>query len=359
MTSVSVPKQLAPENLLYERLQLSPLVIRLLPPEGVEDTVSEFAVEIGWKKQVFRFAGFYSRQMTPKAFQSVLWDCMDKARQSSKLPLIVVPYLSDERLCLLEQNGISGLDLCGNGIVIVPEKLFVLRSGAPNRFTTSVPIKDIYQKTSSLVGRVLLVRPRYDGVGEVKQEIESRGGKISLATVSRILKALEEELIVGREGGEICLLQPDKLLAALTSAFERPAIRRTFTGKVALPWNEIPSALAEAAGRENVPLVATGEGTVGKYAVMAKDPVLSIYCGAIEPLLRQLPVKPDTLFPNLVLQETSDAAAYFDSRVDQGFHWASPLQTYLELMQGEKRDKETADQVKALLWRQMEGEVRL
>ena len=345
-------KQAIPDSLRYESVQLPPLDLRLMPcEEGNEGSDLDLKAEVIWGKSSLNFAVLYSRQMTPKAFERVLLSLTENARQAGYTPLIIVPYLSNERLSLLEQRGISGIDLCGNGIVIVPEKLFVLRSGSPNRFTTSVPIKDIYQRTSSLVGKVLLLRSRYGSVGEVQKEIEERGGKISLGTVSRILKALEEELIVSREGGGVRLLQPEKLLSALTAQFERPAIRRTFTGKVALPFADIPFALAEAARQEKIPIAATGEGSVGKYAVMAKDPVLSVYCGAIEPLLRHLPVVPDTLFPNLVLQETSDVTVSFDARLEKGFPWASPLQSYLELMQGEKRDKETAEQIKDLLFR--------
>ena len=348
-SSVSLPtlKQAIPDSLRYECLQLPPLDLRLVPSEEGSDL--DFKVEIGWGTNSVGFAARYSRQMTPKAFDAALQSLTDNARLGGDAPLIIVPYLSPERLALLEQKGISGIDLCGNGIVTVPEKLFILRSGAPNRFTTSVPIKDIYQRTSSLVGKTLLLRPRYGSVGEVQKEIEARGGKISLGTVSRILKALEEDLIVSRANGEVRLIQPEKLLAGLTAQFERPAIRRTFTGKVSLPFSDIPSALVEAASREKVQIVATGEGSVGRYAVMAKDPVLPVYCGAIEPLLRHLPAVPDTLFPNLVLQETSDVTAFFDARLENGFYWASPLQSYLELMQGEKRDKETAEQIKKLL----------
>ena len=348
--SVSLSKQSVPATLKYECLRLPPLELRLTSrDEEKEGSGPDLKVEIAWGTNLISFAARYSRHMTPKAFEAALQSVTDNARQSGQAPLLIVPYLSTERLSFLEQRGISGIDLCGNGIVSIPEKLLVVRSGSPNRFTTSVPIKDIYQKTSSLVGRSLLLRPRYRSVGEVQKEIEARGGKISLGTVSRILKALEEELIISREGGEVRLLQPEKLLTALTAQFDRPVVRRTFTGKVSLPFSDVPFALAEAANQEKVAVVATGEGSVGRYAVMAKDPVLSVYCEAIEPILLHLPAVPDNLFPNLILQETSDATIFFDARLENGFPWASPLQSYLELMQGEKRDRETAEQIKKLL----------
>jgi hypothetical protein len=40
---------------------------------------------------------------------------------------------------------------------------------------------------------------------------------------------------------------------------------------------------------------------------------------------------------------TEDETVYFDARQEKDFWWASPVQVYLELMAGDKRDQETAD----------------
>jgi hypothetical protein len=52
-------------------------------------------------------------------------------------------------------------------------------------------------------------------------------------------------------------------------------------------------------------------------------------------------------FPNLQIITSSHEWLYFDARTDNnGFAWASPVQTWLELMQGDKRDQEMAEQVR-------------
>lgn len=50
-------------------------------------------------------------------------------------------------------------------------------------------------------------------------------------------------------------------------------------------------------------------------------------------------------FENLVLIESQEEKNSFDAQTINGFPWAFPLQCYLELMCGDKRDKETAVQV--------------
>ena len=51
--------------------------------------------------------------------------------------------------------------------------------------------------------------------------------------------------------------------------------------------------------------------------------------------------------------ETEDETVYFDAREERDFWWASPVQVYLELMAGDKRDQETAEQVKSLILKEV------
>jgi len=52
-----------------------------------------------------------------------------------------------------------------------------------------------------------------------------------------------------------------------------------------------------------------------------------------------------------------DETVYFDARQEEDFRWASPVQVYLELMAGDKRDRDTAEQVKSFLLKNV-GSVR-
>jgi hypothetical protein len=78
---------------------------------------------------------------------------------------------------------------------------------------------------------------------------------------------------------------------------------------------------------------------------MAREPILSFYCSDLERLLRRLgpDLKETSRFPNIELLETDEDFVYFDVRDKLA---ASPVQTYLELMQGDKREQETAEQLR-------------
>jgi hypothetical protein len=96
-------------------------------------------------------------------------------------------------------------------------------------------------------------------------------------------------------------------------------------------------------------MIATGLSSVAQYAVMQREELLSLYCPRLEALLEELPGSRTERFPNLELIETEDEPIYFDAREQVGFRWASPVQVFLELMAGDKRDRETGERVGALL----------
>lgn len=71
------------------------------------------------------------------------------------LPMVMAPHLSETKLNGLAARGVSGIDLCGNAVVLAPGEWSFYRSGKPNRFPSTAPIKKVYVGTSSLVGRIL------------------------------------------------------------------------------------------------------------------------------------------------------------------------------------------------------------
>jgi len=270
--------------------------------------------------------------------------------------LLFLPFLSERQLQELEREGISGIDLCGNGVVVVPGMFAVFRSGEKNRFTSSAPIKNIYRKNSSMVGRVFLFRSGYETVQGICTEINRRNllvnrwvkKAMSLSTVSKALKTLEENLIITRER-TIRLLQPDKLLQKLSGNYVPPNIKERVRLKIPEGIGMIGERLRQESQALGMPLVATGMSSVGRYAVMQRGNLLSIYCPRLDMLMERLSGSQSDRFPNLELLETEDETVYFDCRQEGDFWWASSVQVFLELMAGDKRDQETAEQVKSYI----------
>ena len=346
------------EQLRMGRVALPPLSFRLLKggPQAGGNFRFDALVEASWGESIAKFAVECKSLSTPKAFQGGLNLLKTSSLPQGCRPLLFVPFLSERQLQELEREKISGIDLCGNGVVVVPEMFAVFRSGEKNRFTSSAPIKNIYRKNSSMVGRVFLLCSGYESVQDVRAEINRRNllvkrwnkKAMSLSTVSKALKTLQEDLIISRED-TIGLFQPEKLLQKLSESYAPPNIKERIRLKVPEGIGTIGDLLRKESKTLGLPLAATGMSSIGRYAVMQRGDLLSVYCPRLDILLERLSGSQSDRFPNLELIETEDETIYFDGRQEENFWWASPVQVYLELMAGDKRDQETAKQVKSYI----------
>lgn len=134
--------------------------------------------------------------------------------------LLVAPYIAEQQAAVLAEAGLSWLDLSGNMVIRVGERIYIERTGKPNRFPDTAPIKKIFEGTASLVGRALLLEPTgFVSLTEMVKFIKRRGGTITLPTVSKVLSALEEDLLVAKSREAIRVLEPGRLLDKLAEGY--------------------------------------------------------------------------------------------------------------------------------------------
>jgi DNA-binding transcriptional ArsR family regulator len=187
------------------------------------------------------------------------------------------------------------------------------------------------------------MRPCFGSVNEIYEEIKRRGGEITLPTVSKALKALEEELLVGRDDEGIRLLDAGRLLDLLARNYRRPLVRRCLRGKLA-DRNAALVRMAADAKAQNIQLV--GDDPT-RYVVMpGAEQQLTVYTPSIETALRGMDFTETNRFPEVELRETDEPTVYFDRREEDGFYWTSPVEVYLSLLAGGKRESETAKQMR-------------
>jgi hypothetical protein len=168
--------------------------------------------------------------------------------------------------------------------------------------------------------------------------------------IERCLPPLKPGTLVSRLGPApaLRLLQPEKLLDLLADNYTLPAVSRTFQGKCGLGPKDLRMRLQDWVERSGARVVLTGASSTEAYAVMAREPVQSFYCSDLDGTIQSLgdDIRETDRFANIRLLETRDEFVYFDRRPGL---WASPIQTYLELRAGDKRERETAEQVRRLI----------
>jgi hypothetical protein len=305
---------------------------------------ADLVLTLEWENQRCKFVVEFKSQSAP----SYLAGAIEQVRAYSAarpdlLPLVIVPYLGPKSLERLIAAGVSGLDLCGNGVINVPGQWFVFRTGEKNKFPNSQPIKNIYRGTSSIVARVFLLRPSYNSVSQVLEEIIKRKGEVTLSTVSKVLRGLQEDLLISRNG-DIRLLQTDRLLEQLQNNYRRPSTKARLQGKVDDLQRLITTA-SEVASANNALIVRRSQSP---YVILpSSNEMTSLYVSSTAPFLKEFNFEETSRFPNVEFLETDDPAVYFDRRETGRLPFISPLQAYLELSKGGKREQEAAEPLRA------------
>lgn len=261
-------------------------------------------------------------------------------------PLLVAPYYEQEKLNRLMNDRMSGIDLCGNGVVFLGLS-FYNRSGEPNRYPERRGIKSVYRGDSSLVPRAMMLRDEIDSVSAVLELIQSRGGQLAISTVSKVLKRLEVEGAVSRSRGRsVRVVDRRELVEGLTGNYEPPKVKATWIGKIALSEAELIERICD---RFPADVVKTGMASAPNYVVFGGDKAVSLYTRRpIKEILSATGDQPKetTAFPNLKLIQTDDQRVYFDARKNLV---ASPIQVWLEMADGDKRSREAGEPLREKL----------
>ena len=330
---------------------LAPLVVRTLI-QSDRPRKGDAHVELGLPKESegFRFAVEAKGRATPQSVQLAIAQARAAAADSAELPMIQVPFLSRARLQDLEREGVSGVDLCGNGLIVVPGRLFVLRSGEPNRYRDSRPLNNPYRGRSAMVARMLLIRPRWESLSALAAKVREAGAALSLPQVSKAVQALAEDLVVSKEAGAITLREPLRLLDELGRAWQQPRIRarQTLRLPAGMDW------AARLSSSATTKWAVTGGSSVTRYTAFSESGprVIAVSdLGAVTEFLNGT-TEDVPSFADIELIQTDEAGFFFDNEIDErGVRWASRLQTWLELQSGDARQQTAAHELRSLLLR--------
>ena len=349
-------------------ISLSPvtLTMREAPARlGDGDTRYDAIVDAAWDDDEVTFAIECKRLGTPKEFAGAVMQIQSWSLPDGTFPMLLLPYLKPEQLDELDRLGISGVDLCGNGVITIPGRLKVFRTGQPNRFKSSATIKNVYRGKTSLVARVFAEQISFPSLQSLREAIIERDllsatgltKPIGLSTVSKALKTLEQDLIIAREyDGTIRLLQRDLLLDKLQRNDQPLEPQKTI--KLKVKTDDLREWVSFYTNASGALAVVSGLNSTSQYAVMQRAEIYQLYTPDPSGLAKRMAVRGGAdevaaqetdRFENVVLIKSIRPVDYFDVRVGERLPWASPLQTWLELMRGDKRDRETADQVRELL----------
>ena len=340
--------------------QFAPLRINRLEeqvnlPQGFQaDAIIEFSIQDG---PAFKALVEITPVPTPKNILEKarqLADYMSKASKTNMIPMVIAPYIGKRQGQILADKGISWMDISGNMLIRVSNQIYIERTGQRNRFPDTAPIKKIFQGTSSLVSRALLLKPEgFSSLYEVVNFINERNANITMSTVSKVLKSLEEELLINRNTSLISVPDRGKLLDRLTESYInyiKRKERKTYRFSVQQPHYASLKRNVQKSNYLACGFYATqikGLGVTNEIMICVKN---------MDQAKKDFDfLEPDAEFGNVKLIENNDVEIWFNS-VDIELTIASiikvtipiidDIELYLEMMADTPRGPKIAKQLK-------------
>jgi hypothetical protein len=331
---------------------LPPLIVKKVALHPKNDADARIDSGIKDQPEQFRFVVESKSVSTPRAIRAAVEQARRHARNNEAYPLIQVPFLSPQMIRELEKERVSGVDLCGNGVVIIPERLYIVRTGRPNQYPDSRPLNNPYRGRSALVARTLLIQPRWESLTALVGGIRKHGVDLSISQVSKAIAALVDELIVVKKQGMILLSDPLRLLDKLSQAWSGKDFtqRQTFRVHRSSDWPERLSA------SKALKWSATGESSVGQYTTFSQSGPIQVAVSDFSLAQSLLQAEPEsvTSFADIELCETSEESYYFaNSVVDNNMRYANRVQTWIELSRGDARQQVAAQDIHEQLFKEI------
>ncbi|MBN1816348.1 MAG: hypothetical protein JW828_03250 [Sedimentisphaerales bacterium] len=338
-------------RLKKDKDQFAPLFIKSLESESseVQDGRTVILTPDG---MIFQALLELKALASPKAIQDVciqLGSKSEKMMEQGTLPVVVAPYIGSRQAEMLARAGISWLDLCGNMVIRIPDRLYIERTGKPNRYPDSAPIKKIFQGKSSLVSRALLLQPQgFSCLDEVVAFVNTRNANITIATVSKVLKSLEEELLVTKRNGSIRMKSPETLLDRLAEGYSSE-IRKNPPRKLPFAMEDKKQIVSILNNRQ-APCAACGLYAAQRMGFGVTEQ-MAFYVSSLEEAGKACDessskISPDPDYGDVLLIESSNPSIWFNLQRDQEGFIIDDIQLYLEMTQTRPRGPKIAEAIR-------------
>lgn len=295
---------------------------------------------LGYKNKKYNFTVKAKAATSLRYIQETIAVMKSRKAKKKENLMLLIPYINKNITEILIDSKINAIDLNGN-YFIQTDDLTAIRLDRKNRYKQSAPIKKIFSQNSSIVSRLFLNQKKgYSQVNEVYDEINKLGGGINLPTVSKVIKRLDEELIIKKDRSGIELLQPEKLLEMLNSEYSSPKIISEVKLNLPIDIRDFEKGFIKLTGCRD--WVRTGVSSAEYYAATSLSDVVSVYIDDLNKVEAVLQKYENERFFNCIIYETTSNFVYFN----RNKFWSSRVQAFLELSQLDKREKELAREIK-------------
>ena len=259
------------------------------------------------------------------------------------IPLLVVPFMSSAGAQAADGERLNWIDLSGNGHVRAAD-LYLWVQGRPNELRTKGRPSSPFAPKSARITRTLLLAP--ERWWRQKDLVHATG--LDDGNVSRVVRRLEDEMLLERRGLELRPRDPDVLLDAWAQdyRFEGHDILR---GHLSGSGIDLSSKIAAQLHGLGVHHAFTGLAAAWALDRFAQFRLSTVYVDT-DPreVAEQLGMRLDARGANVQVVGPNDSGV-FAAEADFGsIRCVAPVQVYLDLLQLPERSAEAAEHLRSL-----------
>ncbi len=258
------------------------------------------------------------------------------------IPMLVSPYLSPESRAICTDHNVAYLDLFGNAHLAF-DGVYIDRAVADKPKAESRALRSIFTPKAAAILRVMLRES--DRAWHVTDLAEKANA--SLGHVSNVRKALLEREWIEKQANGVVLVQPDALLKTWRENYRRPSGHR-ITGYTHLHGKQLDERLSGALNPQRPRAIYSLHSAAQWFAPFGRDGTHIFYAdeSGAQFLQEALKLTPVPKGANVVLHIPNDESL-FDDAIEPapGIFCTSPIITYLDLWNGNDRDREAAEYV--------------
>ena len=260
--------------------------------------------------------------------------------RSSRIPLVVVPFMGDVGRKLCEDSGVSWADLSGNADISALN-LRILIGGQPNLFKNLGRPSSPFAPKSARIARWLLI----NADKAMTQRELSFATNMDEGFTSRIVSRLEEQELVSRKkDGSIVVPDPNLLLNSWRDENDFKK-NRIIKGHIAArSSNEILQKISDLLLKEDIKHAATGLSGAWLYSKFAGFRIITFYID--EQLSKELIIilgfREEERGSNVWFVVPKDEGVFHGSEKVEDVNCTHPVQVYLDLFGHPERAMEAA-----------------
>jgi hypothetical protein len=289
---------------------------------------------------------------TPRATaQIVPWLAQLKRAQPRTAFALVCPRMSPDVQRICAESNVDFIDLAGNVFINVPGTLYLYRTGMKgNPEDSRIVFRDPYGGRASRVLRVLLEKRRPWRLSDIASEIAAESERIgmdfriSLASISKTLRSLSEELLVRREDSIVKAADPKRLLLKWAEKYrERYRWRARSSFKAPNPFGPSVEDVARALEGLGGMIAFTGAAAASTQAPYVDVNSIEILADPTAANLIRNRAQAPRAGPDLRVIYPFDSGVFMYRRIIGGLPLASDVQVFLDLYGRGGRDAKQAD----------------